>query len=527
MPPPTHVHRYALQVAKRLAKGQAPQLGGEAQLALEQHPEWLADSLAGLLDASAADTDEANWLVEAYSILLVSQLEYVRYQVDRGYEGAIELTERFQHEVVRLAREGRISHSALTRIAVILRDAKLAPSPELFEVASELLDSSPAADAEFSDISLFLQELSQQSGDNAFETAQSLIEATYAMPPEALAMLADLILSGPYGSLSEAVPLMMLSDRPEARQQVTEVLRRHARQCPPIALRRVIAVRNWLPENERSAVDQIVKTVRRHGIECAPWPESRDVEIYASAVDGSGAQGFIILMKQGRKFCLSSLLTRLHFGILDGWTQSGLAKRERDSLLSEIREQTPLHRISNAYLDRAIQHHLALAQDRNSVPPIGVLEIAEVIGATPWQPQRLAVDEAIGEFLPELPEELQSAKAVEGILKNSAAWAGHSGITESWFEDDQEVADLLMAAKSPRRTLLSQKVLDEVIEPRREKWVERSFWAALWCREGPEALRPLWPNFLLVAKALREGYPLKKISLMGEIANRTVYMAME
>jgi hypothetical protein len=527
MPQRHPLQKYAEQVAKRLAKGQAPQLSEEARFNLEDHPEWLPESLAGLLEASPTDSGEVSWLFEAYSLLLGHQLECLRYQVDRGFEGAIELTDRFQQEVVRLAREERLSHSDLTRIAVLLRDAKLPPSPELFEVASDLLEEEPPTGAELSDIPHFLQELAQQSGDDVYQIAQNLTEATYAMPPEALAMLAGLILDGSYGPLAEAVPLLMLNDRPEVREQVTEVLQQHAKQCPPIGLRRVIALRNWLPENERSRIDQIVKTARRHGIECAPWPEPRPAELYASVVDGSGAQGFIILVKQGRKFALSSLLTRLQVGILDAWTQSGLSARERNSLLSQIAEQTPLQRISPGYLDQALQHHLAAVQDHQTVPPIGLLEIAEKIGTSPWQPQKLNVDAAIAGLLPELPEDFQNAKAVEGLLKDSAAWAAHTGITDSWFEDDQEVAELLMTSRSARRTTLSKRVLEKIIESRRDKWAERCVWAALWCREASDALHSFWPNFVLVAKTLREHYPLKKISLMTEIADRTASVVVE
>jgi hypothetical protein len=523
------IHRHAQKLARQLAKGLEPRLEDNIQSLLEEHPEWLPDGLEGFLEASQADSDGTNWLMEAYAILLGQQLELLRYQVDRGYQDAIDEADYFQQEVVRLAREGYLNHRGLSRIAVLLRDAKLPPAPELFEVATELLDEAEVPQhVKFQDISEvknFLAELSGEIGDDPYEVAQAITEATYAMPPEALAMLADLMLDGSQGVLAEAVPLMILDDRDEARRLLADVLRRNAKRFTPDGLRRFIALRNWLPEGERSRIDQAVKTARRQGVECASWPESKDAEVYASVVDGSGAQGFIVLLKQGRKYALGSVLSRLGYGVLDAWCQPGLSKRERDSMMAHVEEETPVHRVSRAYLDLAVQNQLAVSQEHENLPSIGLLRVAETIGATAWLPQRLDLEEAISGLLSEIPREFQEFEAVDEILKDSAAWAARSGITDSWFEDDQEAAGLLGGARASKRASLIQKALAQVIQPRLEKWVERCFWTALWCKEGSGAVKTYWPKFLLLAKSLREGRPLKDISLMVEIAERTVEAA--
>ena len=522
------LHSHAQRLSKRLAKGLAPGFTEELRFLLEDNPAWIMDSLKGLLEARDPAGAGGDWLVEAYSLLLGQQLECLRYGIDRGYQASIDLAHQFQLRVVGLARNGVLPAVLLSRIAVLLRDAKLHPIPELFETVSDLMsETAPADDFEPQAFQALLADLAKDVGDEPFEAARAIIEITYAMPSEALAMVASLILSDPRSGLCETVPLMLLDDRAEARQGLARVLQQHAKALSPVAMRRLIALRNWLPENERAPIDETVKAARRQGVICASWPDARDIEIYASAVDGSGAQGFLLLSKEKRKHTFSSILVRLGKGVLDAWSQVGLSKRERDSMMKHMESEMPILRISRDYLNQAIQHHLATVDGDSALPPIGLLQVAETIGASNWLPQRLDLDEGINRLLPELPREWLEPAAVEQVLTQSATWAERSGITESWFEDDQAVIDVLASTRSSRHTALARKVLTQVIQPRALKWAERCLWAALWCKEGPQELRAFWPNFLLVARALRDDHPLESISLMSGIAELSVEVALE
>jgi len=522
------LHPHAQRLSKRLAKGLAPQFTEELRFLLEDNPAWIMDSLKGLLEARDPAGAEGDWLAEAYSMLLGQQLEFLRYGIDRGYQDSIDLAHQFQHRVVGLARNGVLSPVLLSRIAVLLRDARLPPIPELFETVSDLMnETAPGEDFDPQAFQDLLANLAKDVGDEPFEAARAIIEITYAMPPEALSMLAGLILSDPRGGLSETVPLMLLDDRREARQGLARILLQHAKALSPIGMRRLIALRNWLPESERPPIDETVKAARRQGVVCASWPDAREIEIHASAVDGSGAQGFLLLSKEQRKYTLSSILIRLEKGILDAWSQTGLSKRERDSMMEHMKNEMPILRISRDYLNQAIQHQLATVDGGSTFPPIGLLQVAETIGASTWLPQRLELDEGINRLLQELPRELLEPAAIDHVLTDSATWAERSGVTESWFEDDQVVRDVLAATPSSQHSALAARVLTQVIQPRALKWAERCLWAALWCKEGPRELRVFWPNFLLVARALRDQHPLKSISLMSEIADLSVEVALE
>lgn len=527
MTQPHPLEQHAQRIAKQLAKDANPLFGEDLRHLLEENPVWVMDSLKGLLDAEKNEASTPHRLVDAYSLLLGRQLEFIRYGVDRGREDAIELARQFQLRVVGLARNGHISALLLNRIAVLLRDAKLQPITELFEVASNLMqDITPPADFDVAQIPAFLMDLASEANHDPFEIARGLTEFTYAMPPDALAMLAGLILSEPSLKLEESAALMLLDDRAEARRLIAQVLQSHAKQLSPVSLRRLIALRNWLPEEERKSLDEIVKTARRAGVVCAAWPEPNGVEVFASVVDGSGAQGFFFLTKSGRKHQIASLLLRLGKGILDAWTLPDLPKKQRDTILAEVADQMPLIAVSRSYADLAVQHHLAAGSTGDALPPVAALQVAELIGAASWLPQRLDLEAAIEQVLPEVPPELMEPGAIVEILESSADWAGQTGITHSWFEDDQSVEHLLSGTRAKKRDTLVTKVLNDILEPRARQWAERCLWAALWCREASPDLRMFWPYFLIVAKAITEKYPLKQISLMTEVAEETLEAAL-
>lgn len=523
--PPLHTH--AERIAKQLARGATPTLGDDLRSLLEENPTWVMDGLKGIIDTDNKPATDPNWLLESYCFLLAQQLELLRYGVDRGRTENIEIALQFQHRVVGLARNGLLSTFLLSRIAVMLRDAKLPPIPELFEVASELMRDAPLpVNQDLSDIRRLLQEMAKEAEGDLFRVAEGLTEFTYAMPADALAMVAELLLNEPALGLADAVPLMMLDDRPEVRQLLGQVLKDHASQLGPDSLRRLIALRNWLPEGERKTLDETIRLARRAGIECARWPDPPPVEILASAIDGSAAQGLFFISQSGRKHQISSTLLRLGKGVLDAWTLPDLPKRQREAILSDVMNQMPMTTVSRSYADLALQHHLWTAVQGGSLPPVATLKVAESIGASHWLPQQLDLKSTLEQLLPEVPQELLASDRVKEILGTSADWAQHSGICRSWFEDDQEIDLLLSRSRASKRETLVKKILTEILQPRAGRWAERCLWAALWCRESTPELRRFWPHFLIVARAITDNCPLKQISLMSYVADETLEAAL-
>jgi hypothetical protein len=114
--------------------------------------------------------------------------------------------------------------------------------------------------------------------------------------------------------------------------------------------------------------------------------------------------------------------------------------------------------------------------------------------------------------------------AVKAVLRESSAWTERHPICESWFEEGTEAVRVIakLSARHPEEAIV--RILDDVLEHRRDKWAEHCVWMALWLREQPDDTD--WRRFAIVARALVEGRNLEEISLMIAIAIRTVSAAM-
>lgn len=519
----TQLHRYAIRIAKQFQKDQPPPLDAKIMAHLDSHPEYLMESLQRLAEQIKAGKSIDDDLTKAYLWLMGIQLEHIRYQVDRHYDWARELVAQFQQTVIDLAHTDKLSGTILQQIALALREAKLEVDPGLFLAIEETIQTPDVPLEQPPDFDELLASFVREIKGSEFEVARTITEFTYAMPVQGRLSLAFTMLHSDFPKVKNAVPLMILDDIKAMRQGITQMLQETAKTLTPETLRRLIALRSWLPANERPQVDKIVKTARRQGIECAQWSATEEAEIHGAAVDGSGAQGFLIVAGKGRKCRLSSVLLRLNSGIMDAWSDPELKpRREIDRHISRAAEHTLIESVSRDYLDRAVQHHLAVGCRNKQLPPPGLLAVAEVLGASDWRPDELNIEKTIDRLFQQLPSQLQRPEAIDDCLEESEVWSLYSGITDSWFEDDQTVAEQLAQSRARRLETLSKKVLTEVIEPRRDKWVEKLLWAALWFKNTSGFDSELWMNFLLTAKALVQGYPLKKISLFQEIARRTV-----
>jgi hypothetical protein len=517
------LHRYVAQLAKRLEQQQPPDFDNELLNYFDSHPEYVMDSLQGLVKQLQAGMTYDDSLVRAYLFLMTFQLEHIRYQVDRHYDWARELIAQFQQKIVELLHAGQLPDTMLIHITEALREAKLEVAPQLFAAVEEAIEARSLQQNEPPDVNKLLTSLAEEIKGDEFDATGALTQFTYAMPVQDRVALAAAMLSSQLLTLQNAVPLLVLDGRKEMRQGVARLLLEVANKLNPADLRRLITIRSWLPGKERPLIDKVIKAARQKGIDCAQWPPGEPAEIHGSVIDGSGAQGFMIVSKVGRKYRLSSVLLRLRSGIVDAWSSKELeTKRTLDRQLSTAAEQTDLRIVSRAYLDRAVQHHLDAGCQNGQVPPLGLLEVAEVLGAADWHSDSLDIKATVDRLFQELPHAFRHATAITQCLQDSQRWGAYSGITESWFEDDQTVANLLAASRSHRLDMLSRQVLAEVLEPRRAKWAEQLLWVSLWLKDTSGPDDRLWVNFLLVARAVLQGQPLREIPLFTGIASRTV-----
>ncbi|HET6374606.1 MAG TPA: hypothetical protein VFF88_01020, partial [Methylocella sp.] len=251
----------------------------------------------------------------------------------------------------------------------------------------------------------------------------------------------------------------------------------------------------------------MIQGARAKGIACAPWPKIATETILASAVDGAGAQGFLLVTPEGKRKRLSSVVM-LKLGVLDAWAGEPESKARIERALAEARHETSMVPVSRAYLDRRVRHELARGLALGKLPPPGLLQVAETIGGAHWPPELNDWEESLASLLTFIPPAMREPEAVQGVLAGSGDWACRCGIAESWYEDNEDAARLVAGTRRQKRKARLERVLKEVIAPQRAKWAGLFAETAHWLREAPDGAEPPWREFAILAHALKNGYDL-------------------
>jgi hypothetical protein len=514
---PTDEH--ARRLARAIAKGRLPPFNDAFDRYCESSPHEIFAAFAGLVrHMPPAGKDEP--LAIGYLFLLQRLLEHLRYRTDRGYADASELIADFQADVVAQVATGNVDGRMLAFVGGALHQSKISASPELAAAsARQPLDRDEDGPLP-ADVHAALAGILEACDGDPFTTVGALTETGHAMPVEARGALAGaLALAGNAGARGAAV-LFLLDPSSTVRRPVARMLAQVAASLTPIEVRRLIAMRNWRPENERAEVDAVIRKARAAGIDCAPWEAGSIEAIVATAVDGVTAQGFLLISPVGRKKRISSVLTK--GGIADAWSGEPESRRQVEMSLAAAGMDAPTIAVSRSYLDRTVAHQLALSIEKREAPPFGLLQVAETIGGADWQPARMAFAETLAELIAEVPKAMCEPAMLASVLRKSNELAELEAVAQSWFEDNPQVAQAVERARGRDRAKLADYLLQSVIARHRDRWADIVLRTALWMREAPPEADLCWRELAIVAKALVDGRDVTEIGLMRDIALRTI-----
>ena len=514
---PTDEH--ARRIAQTIAKGRPPPFNAALDRYCESSPREIFAAFAGAArHMPPAGKDEP--LAIGYLFLLQRLLEHLRYRTDRGYADAAELIADFQVDVVAQVEAGNVDGCMLAFVGGALHQSKIPASPELTAAsAKQPVDQNEDGPLP-ADVHAALVGILEACDGDPFMIVGALTESGHAMPEEARGALAGaLALAGNTKARGAAV-LFLLDPSSAVRHSVAGALAQVAALLTPTEVRRLIAMRNWRPENERADVDAVIRKARAAGIDCASWEAGSIEAIVATTVDGATAQGFLLISPVGRKKRISSVLTK--GGIADAWSGEPESRRQIEANLAAAGMDTPTLAVSRSYLDRIVAHELALSVEKREAPPFGLLQVAETIGGADWQPARMAFGETLAGLIAEVPKAMCEPAAIASVLLKSGELPELGAVAQCWFEDDPQVAQAVERAHGRDRAKLADYLLQSVIARRRDRWAEIVLRTALWMREAPQAADLCWRELAIVAKALADGRDMTEIGLMRDIALRTI-----
>ncbi|WP_257167312.1 hypothetical protein [Bradyrhizobium sp. SRS-191] len=512
---------HAKKLAAGFAKGRLPQPTPELERFLLTHSTEIFAAAEGVCrHMPPAGEDEA--LGIGYLFLLQMLLAGLNERAKRGAKDASELIARFQSDLAARAKGGEIEGTLLAYLGGALQQAGIAASPELTAASAELGDEDDE-DGLPEDIVSVLDDILEACGGDPFQVVTAFAEGAHLMPDDAKIALAIHLAENEQPEARAAAVLFLQNGSAAVRKAAAAALVEQASTLSPVDLRRVIAMRNWRPERERTEIDAIIQKVRAAGVACAPWAKGAVDKLKSSATDGAGTQLLLALSPADRKSQrIATIFTR--DGLSEAMVSDPQPLQDVKEIMAGLAAHGPLLDVSRSFVDRMIGHHLGLTVRRGEVPPAGLLQVAETIGGAEWQPAAIDVRELLNELIADLPDDLRAPEEIAMALADSGDLAELDGIEDSWFEDDAELEQKVKSASHRAREKLPAKLLqdDGAIGAQRARWAELFAMTALWMREGPRDDWAAWAELTVIARAVLDGHDLAEIGLMRNIAERTV-----
>lgn len=531
-PPPTAEDAaFVRAVAARLMremKRREPNLMSlsDDMMALEANPQSLWPILDGLIEACLSPRRDVNAL-EAWRLLFLSQLTAIRYRIDRGWSWARAMADDCIDRLIEIGKEGRVAPEDFTAIIGAFGEARI----EMSDAAKKTLASAGmempddvSTESMHAAMGALLDQMAEAVTD-PFDVREGLGDSMRAMPSEIRSFMAHEFAHSKHLVLRDTVPLLLLAEDQEVRRSATAALEQTAtpETMSPETLRRMIAIRNWLPHADRPALDQAIRKARLKGVACAQWPAPAALEVLASVVDGSGAISIVVATKGRGKGTIGGTLLRQSAGVVDSWCHTDMTRAEINRMLAKVRDSIDANTVDPAFMDRILQHIIAIGAANGEPPGVGLLRIAEFAGGSDWQDRHLDVATESASLLDHLPPALVSPQAITASLQRSGEWMGQHGFTESWFLDDAKARTILRDARKRKSANAVDRLLAEVLPPQRAIWAERFLIMALRASASHHAPdKAMIADFSILAHVLCGDTPLADIPLMREIAEHSV-----
>jgi hypothetical protein len=512
------ITRLAQLANKDIASGRVSTHAQQAVETLADYSNAAVELLELALDEAAKEQpDQA--LVDSSIFLFGQASEALRLNIEGGYKTASDIAERVRKRLVAASQSGAVDPSMILSLAQSFAAAKLDLGEELPAVLEHLIEQVGAANAGDGDPAAmlgFVADLVKQVNGDAFALFSCLNENSVGVPDESRAAMPMALLFSGEAAAAEASIGWLLDPATPVRRATASALGDSARagKVTPTMLRRMITMRNWLPEDSRSALDAAIATARRKGMAPAQWDEVEVRQLITTGVDGSGAIGVLAHCRNQRKNFLGSVVLKHGVGVRDALAQEGLTQKEIDGAFLEaglIDQFT----IAPDFLATAVGHFLALGHRTGTTPPFGLVRFLETVGVSSVQPHLMNA----ASLLDTIKEgSAIGADAFEHLLANGFDVAGDYFFVDSWFEVGDEVDAVLLGNRRARHKRAAL-ILEKVLEPRREWWTQVAAWAAFVLYRAEDDER--WQEFYAVASAMVQGRALKEISLMYKVAEQT------
>ncbi|OGV39248.1 MAG: hypothetical protein A3F46_06230 [Legionellales bacterium RIFCSPHIGHO2_12_FULL_42_9] len=432
-------------------------------------------------------------------------------------------------------RNGKQTLSYWLPVLNAFYDVHVELSPELQDAYLDLAEEEPVptGDQEINHLEVMREMILEMSNLSVFDIAENFFAQSYAMPPD---FFSDLIVD--LYNIPEAQDIALLTllyPRMEVREFVIATFDQliDTIVLTPIALNRLQVIKDWYPADYHEQFNQWIKIQRKKGVVFQAEKDVPKMKIYATEVDGAGAQGFYIWLKERNHQRLCGLLVKIGSGVKDVWITPEMAAKDIARNFAQINDGTVTVREVDAdYLSLMVNHFLAITLQQNGMPDLHFLQIVELIGMH-FKPELINVplllDKLCVQINPFTPALMQQS------FKRSKLWSVNKKFTESWYLENANVDKLVNRCSSITNGIkicdiarAMNEVFNQEIELHRDVWCFHFLWMALWAQSGMvHKNEKIGLDCLLIAYAISQGTSFCEIPIMNEICRQTVINSVE
>ena len=473
--------------------------------------------------------------IEVLLQMLADALEILRVDLERKRSEAELKMQELQKALAEHIFIAGADYDLAAAVTGVLLDARIEILPELHEansrrLAEEVDDMDITAASPEQEMIKFLDHLDEAGIESSFELVDALLQTGVVGDIEPQITIVSYLFHAESELAREAAVLMLFHPIEAVRQGVADFLvQADGKMFSPQALRRLIVSRNWFAKDLQRQVDRMIAHARKAGVECAPLRKRGKRTVRASTHDGAGAQSIFVVLPLGEGYSCCSLMFKKGHGVADAYVTSLPNKREFNRLRKMMRHEVGATEVDPAYLDMRLCQALSDGVKHGKIPGHWLVAIAEQTGSDQWKAVDLDVErdlQMLSEELKAQGAELLSKRARQRALKNSSTWVEQKTFAMSWFEDDvtvdKQLEYLLETDEQGDSMQPILGILDHVLEPRREIWLERLVVTTAWLKASRKPPAP-WQEMLHVALMVADkSVPLQDIPLMIAVAEHSV-----
>lgn len=499
----------------------------EPELALQ-----MIDLIHSLDDNEADDKERPYYSSCIFAIdICVAQLQSA---VEAGNKSASKTLNQLMSRMAQAISSGKHSLSFWLPILNAFYDVHVELSPQLRDAYLELasqdnhitpddisnhLDTMRAMIAELSDLSVF-------------DIAENFFAQSHAMDID---FFADLLID--LYSIDEGQDIALLAllhPRAEVRDMVIMTLEQLMTTVTlsSVSLTRLQNIKHWYPSWYHEQFNRWIKLQRKKGVVYHQGEPAKIVQIKASEIDGSGAQGIFIHIKDGRDNRLCGLLLKQDAGIKDAWITPPMSAVDVKKYYHDaFDDSVTLRDVDVEYLSRMTAHCLATTISKGNMPDLHLLEMQELMGLH-FLPEPINIDATIAHLSVQIAP--FTTESMQASFKKSKAWLHNKRFTESWYIENANVDKLVNRSSSFVDGVkicdiekAIQAVFAHEMESHRDTWLFHFLWISLWLKSCARKNEKLWQDSFFIVYAIHTGMPLTMIPVLQEICHQTVVNSIE